>query len=172
MLYFFNSEETIVRCVKNFTMICHGNPPQVKYLLNSVGCLRVKVSKMVNLYNSHTILCQKIQKFYSFSLIAANNGYYDDLFYICIKYQQGDNLAPNRRNLLPCAVRTSRQRSCNLRVGCLLCSKVKIYEGNGSQDLRKVLGCGVLLWLGWLQTIELQYCNTQQKRNITYFFHN
>ena len=28
--------------------------------------------------------------------------------------------APNRRNSVPCTVRTSRQRSCNQRVGCLL----------------------------------------------------
>ena len=31
----------------------------------------------------------------------------------------GNALAPNRRNSLPCTVRTSRQRSCNQRVGCL-----------------------------------------------------
>ena len=28
-------------------------------------------------------------------------------------------LAQNRHNSLPCTVRTSRQRSCNQRVGCL-----------------------------------------------------
>ena len=31
----------------------------------------------------------------------------------------GNALALNRRNSLPCTVRTSRQRSCNQRVGCL-----------------------------------------------------
>ncbi len=33
-----------------------------------------------------------------------------------------------RRYALPCTVRTYRQRSCNQRVDCLLCSVVKIYE--------------------------------------------
>ena len=32
---------------------------------------------------------------------------------------RGNALAPNRHNSVPCTVRTSRQRSCNQRVGCL-----------------------------------------------------
>ena len=32
----------------------------------------------------------------------------------------GNVFAPNRRNSLPCTVRTSRQWSCNQKVGCLL----------------------------------------------------
>ncbi len=31
----------------------------------------------------------------------------------------GDALAQNRRNSLPCTVRTSKQKSCNQKVGCL-----------------------------------------------------
>ncbi len=45
---------------------------------------------------------------------------------------RGNALAPNRRNSAPCTVRTSRQRSFNQRVNCLLCSIVRIYEGDGS----------------------------------------
>ncbi len=33
--------------------------------------------------------------------------------------KRGNALASNRRNSVPCTVRTSRQRSCNQRVGCL-----------------------------------------------------
>ena len=36
-------------------------------------------------------------------------------------------LPPNRRNSLPGTVRTSRQRLCNQRVGCLPCSMAMIY---------------------------------------------
>ena len=32
---------------------------------------------------------------------------------------RGNSLASNRRNSVPCIVRTSRQGSCNQRVGCL-----------------------------------------------------
>ena len=41
---------------------------------------------------------------------------------------RGKALAPNRRNVLPCTAKTSRQRSCNQRVGCLLFSLVRIYS--------------------------------------------
>ena len=41
---------------------------------------------------------------------------------------RGNALAPNRRNSLPCRVRTSRQRSCHESVGCLLYSVVRFYE--------------------------------------------
>ncbi len=51
--------------------------------------------------------------------------------------------AQNRRNYLPCRYRTFRQRSCNQRVDCLLRSEVRIYEGDGSKDLRKVRSKGV-----------------------------
>ncbi len=44
----------------------------------------------------------------------------------------GNALAPNRCNSLSCKVRTSRQKLCNQRVGCLLCSVVSIYEWDGS----------------------------------------
>ncbi len=37
-------------------------------------------------------------------------------------------LALNRRNSLPCTVRTSRQWSCNQMVSCLLCSISWIYD--------------------------------------------
>ena len=58
---------------------------------------------------------------------------------------RGKALAPNRRNVLPCTAKTSRQRSCNQRVGCLLFSLVRIYEEDRSKDMRKVFGSG-LLW--------------------------
>ena len=45
----------------------------------------------------------------------------------------------NRHNSLPCTVRTSRQRSCIKRVGCLLCSMAKTYDlCDGSLDKRKM----------------------------------
>ncbi len=37
-------------------------------------------------------------------------------------------LTINRRNSLPCTVRTSRRRSSNQMVGCLLCSMARIYD--------------------------------------------
>ncbi len=41
---------------------------------------------------------------------------------------RGDALAPNRRNSLPCTVRTSRQGSCNHRVSFLLCKMASNYD--------------------------------------------
>ena len=41
---------------------------------------------------------------------------------------RGNTLAPNRHNSLSCIVRTSRQGSCNQRVGCLLCSIARFYD--------------------------------------------
>ncbi len=47
----------------------------------------------------------------------------------------GNALAPkNRCNSLPCTVRTSRQRSCNQRVGCLL--GIWLGSGHGSVSER------------------------------------
>ena len=37
-------------------------------------------------------------------------------------------LSKKRRNSLPCTVRTSRQSSCNQRVGCLKRLKYKQYD--------------------------------------------
>ena len=45
----------------------------------------------------------------------------------------GDALAPNSRNSLP--VRTFRQRSCNQRVGYLLCSVAGFYRLDRSYDM-------------------------------------
>ncbi len=51
----------------------------------------------------------------------------------------GNALAPNRCNSLSCIVRTSRQRSCYQRVGCLLCSMARINDiWDWSLDKRKV----------------------------------
>ena len=55
----------------------------------------------------------------------------------------GSALALNRHNSL--TIRSTRQRSCNQWVGCLLCSLVRIQEGDGTQDLRKVRGSPLLL---------------------------
>ncbi len=50
-------------------------------------------------------------------------------------------LYPNSCNLLACTVRTSRQRSCNQRVCCPLCSMVWIYDlQNGFFNKGKVRG--------------------------------
>ncbi len=43
-------------------------------------------------------------------------------------WSMGNTLAPKKYNLLPCTVRTSRQWSCNQRVGCRLCSMARIYD--------------------------------------------
>ncbi len=52
---------------------------------------------------------------------------------------RGNAVAPNRCNSVPCTVRTSRQRSCDRRVGCLLFSMPRIYDlRNGSLDRHKV----------------------------------
>ncbi len=45
---------------------------------------------------------------------------------------RGNALAPNMCNSIPCTVRTFRQRSCNQTVGSLLCSMVRIFDGDGS----------------------------------------
>ena len=48
-----------------------------------------------------------------------------------------------RRNSLLCIVRTSRQKSCNQRVGCLPCSMARISDLlDVSLDKRKVRCCG------------------------------
>ncbi len=60
-------------------------------------------------------------------------------------------MSPNRRNSLPCTVMTSRQRSSNQRVGCLLCSVVRTYKG--SQDLRQVCRSGRLLRSVWISSL-------------------
>ena len=58
-----------------------------------------------------------------------------------IDMSMGNALAPNRSNSLPCPVWTSRQRSCNQTVGCLLCSMAKIYDlWYRSFDKHKVCG--------------------------------
>ncbi len=63
----------------------------------------------------------------------------------------GNAFALKRRSCLPCTVRPSRQRSCNKRFGCLLCSIARIYDiWEKSLDPRKVCGSGPLLWTGWL----------------------
>ena len=50
----------------------------------------------------------------------------------------GKALAQNKRNSLPCTVRTSRQRSCNQRVSCLLYSMARINDPwNVSLEKRK-----------------------------------
>ncbi len=41
-------------------------------------------------------------------------------------------LTPNRSNLLPCTVETSRQGSGKQKVGCLLFSLVRIFADDGS----------------------------------------
>ncbi len=51
----------------------------------------------------------------------------------------GNAYAPNRRNSLTYTVRTSRQRSCNQGVGCLLCSIARIYDlWDGSLNKRNL----------------------------------
>ena len=60
-----------------------------------------------------------------------------------------DALAPNRRNSLPCTVRTFRQKSCIQSIGCLLCIMAMIYDlWDRSLDKRKVRG--LVLCSGWL----------------------
>ncbi len=50
-------------------------------------------------------------------------------------------VAPSIRNSLPCTLRTSRQRSFNQRISCLLGSMARIYKlWDGSLDKRKVGG--------------------------------
>ncbi len=59
----------------------------------------------------------------------------------------------NRRNSLVCTIRTSRQRSYNQRVVCLLCSMARIYDlWDSSLDNGQSQGgwSGPLLWSGWL----------------------
>ncbi len=55
----------------------------------------------------------------------------------------GNALAPNRRNALPCIVKSFRQGSCNQRFDCLLGSMVRIYfllELDRFLDKRKLRG--------------------------------
>ncbi len=53
----------------------------------------------------------------------------------------GNALVQNSRKLWQCTVRTSRERSCNQRTGCLLWSKARIYDlWDGCLDKRKVRG--------------------------------
>ncbi len=72
-------------------------------------------------------------------------------------------LAPNRRNSLPCKIRTFRQRLCNYRK---VCSVVRISKGDGSENMHKVCGSGLLLWSGWL----ISSSTTPSHRNITKCF--
>ncbi len=46
----------------------------------------------------------------------------------------GNAFVLNRCNSLPYLVRTSRQRLCNPRIGCRLCSIARIFEGDWSGD--------------------------------------
>ncbi len=70
-------------------------------------------------------------------------------------------LPQNRRNLLPCIVRTSLQRSCNQRVGCLLLYIVEwlksMLYGNGLwTSPRCVVWSHVVVRI----SIKLKYRNT------------
>ena len=49
-----------------------------------------------------------------------------------ISQNRENAFVPKRHNLFPFTFRTFRQMSCNQRFGCLLCSEVLIYEGDGS----------------------------------------
>ena len=67
-------------------------------------------------------------------------------------------LAPNRCKPLPFTVMTSRQRSCNQRVGCLICSVVRIYEKDGW-----ISGQILDIWNDW-QDIQQFYFLYQNKK--------
>ncbi len=61
-------------------------------------------------------------------------------------------LTTNRRNSLPCTVRTSRPRSCNQRVSWLLCSMARIYD----------------LWEGSLDPCSAKYATSHRYMQIQY----
>ena len=62
-----------------------------------------------------------------------------------ISMSRGNALAQNRRNSIPCTVRTSRQRACNQRVGCLLCNMARI---NDLWDVSLDIGRAQGAWFG------------------------
>ena len=64
---------------------------------------------------------------------------------------RGNALTPNRRNSLPCTALTSRQKSCNQRVCCLLCSIARISIGWVFGQAQGALS-GPLLWSGWVSS--------------------
>ena len=64
-----------------------------------------------------------------------------------------------------CRVRTSKQRWCNQRIGCLICGVVRIYDGDESLDLRKVRRSDPLIVVVRM-AVGLKYCNTPEKHNI------
>ena len=68
--------------------------------------------------------------------------------------------AQNRCKSLPCTVRTSRQRSCIQRVGCLLCSTGMIFDlCDVSVEQRKVRGSGPL-WSGCISSSSTPQIHT------------
>ncbi len=117
---------------------------------------------MIPYFNEHleyiaNLVCRSVSKgmtdiMYEIRIIAHRANSY--LNRTCVRYTgrlwvRCSAVAPNMRNSLPCTVRTSKQRSCNKRVGCLLCSMAMIYDlWYGSLDKRKVRGLVPLLWSG------------------------
>ena len=73
---------------------------------------------------------------------------------------RGIALAPNWCNSLPCTVKTSRQMSSNQRVGCQLCSVVRIYEVYGSKDMRKASGYSLIIG-----KLDFHFVNKKSKFN-------
>ncbi len=69
---------------------------------------------------------------------------------------KGNVLAQNRRNSLPCTVKTFRQMSCNQMVGCLLCNMIYDLK-NGSLDKHKVVWSLVVVRIAF----DLKYRNTK-----------
>ncbi len=78
----------------------------------------------------------------------------------------GMSLSINRRNSY--TIRTSRQRMYNLRVDFLLCSVVRIYEGDGFLGLAQ--GAQVWSLVVFRMAIELKYRNYSKNQNILKYF--
>ncbi len=100
--------------------------------------------------------------------------------YLLLLCQMRDINRTSRENALSptYTVRTSRQRSCNQRVKCVLCSMAMIYDLldgwiDGSVDQRKVCGSGSLLWsgIGWLSSSSTAIPHRSKQYHNTYQIH-
>ena len=79
--------------------------------------------------------------------------------------RRGNAVAPNKRNSVPCTVRTSRQWSCNQRVSCLVYRVVRIYVGK--RVLEQAQNARVCSLVVARRAIEFKYRNTAYQHNIT-----
>ncbi len=107
---------------------------------------------------------------------------YDKKFYLLLLCQMRDSnstsrgiaLPPNRNNWLPSTVRTSRRKSCNQRVDCLLCSMAilgYVIYGMVLWTSARCVVCSLVVARGWLSSSSIATPLRYIQIHITYQFY-